>query len=171
MPASKNLQKQDDFTKGLLEPLPFQRREWVVQRIGWVLVAMILLAGAAGLFGNGPLAQRMSANQALQFEYEWLARRDAQTTWKLTPRAPPVEGRYRVALDANWAQHFRITAVQPEPESARLANGRWVYEFSARDARAVPIVFHVEARKMGTLEGSIQLDDAPALAVTQFVYP
>ena len=169
MPARQNAQRPDDFVKGLSEPLPFQRREWVVQRIGWVAFALILLAGLLGLFGDGPLAHRVAANGALRIEYDRLIRRDAQTTWKLTPLAAPADGRYRVALDADWAQHFRIHAIQPEPESTHLADGRWQYEFEA--SAGVPIIFHVEARRMGSLRGSIRLDDAPPLELSQFAYP
>jgi hypothetical protein len=162
---------KDDVSKGLHETMPFQRREWVVQRIGWTLMGLVLLAGLLGVFGGGPLAHRTSANAALAVEYDWLTRRDSQTSWKLTPRTPPVDGRHRVALDANWAQHIRINAIQPEPESARLAEGRWVYVFEAREVPGLPIVFHVEARKMGPLEGSIVFNDAPPLQIAQFVYP
>lgn len=167
----KSAAHQDDFSREMLKTMPFQRREWVVQRIGWALVALILLGGLLGLFGRGPLAQRTSANPALQVEYEWLTRRDSQTTWKLTPLVPPVDGKYRVALDANWAQHFRIHAIQPEPVSAQLADGRWVYVFEARDVRDLPIVFHVEAGRMGALEGSISLNDSAPLQIAQFIYP
>jgi hypothetical protein len=175
MPPARTTQPrhppQDDFGKGMRDPTRFQRREWVLQRLGWALMGLVLLAGVLGLFGGGPLAHRTSANVALAVEYDWLTRRDSQTTWKLTPRTSPVDGRHRVALDANWAQHFRIHAIQPEPESARLAEGRWVYVFEVREQRGQPIVFHVEARKTGPLEGSIVFNDAPPLPVAQFVYP
>ena len=167
----KNPARKDDFATGMLESMPFQRREWVIQRVGWALMALVLLAGMLGLFGRGPLGQRTSANAALQVEYEWLARRDSQTTWTLTPLRPPADGRYRVALDANWARHFRFHSIQPEPVSAQLEEGRWVYEFAAREMRDLPIIFHVEAQKMGRLEGSVVLNDAPPLQMALFVYP
>jgi hypothetical protein len=167
----KNPARKDDFARGMLESMPFQRREWRLQRVGWALIALVLIAGMLGLFGRGPLGHRTAANAALQVEYEWLARRDSQTTWKMTPLTPPADGRYRVALDANWAQHFQIHAIQPEPESARLAEGGWVYEFEARETRDLPIIFHVEARKIGRLEGSVVLNDAPPLQMDLFVYP
>lgn len=167
----KDAARQDDFTRGMLDIMPFQRREWVVQRIGWVLIGLVLLAGMLGLFGRGPLAHRTSANPALRVEYEWLTRRDSQTSWKLTPLAPPVDGRYRVALDANWAQHFHIHAIQPQPVSARLAGGRWMYVFDARDVLGLPIVFRVEADTMGPIRGSIVLNDAQPLPIAQFIYP
>ena len=170
MAARKPSPQKDAFVEGLNQPLNFQRHEWLVQRIGWVLMLLIILAGALGLFGNGPLAQRSLSNNALQLDFEWLARRDAPTTWKVRPRTAPVDGVYRVALDANWGQYFRINAIQPVPDSTRIANGRWIYEFTARAGDA-PIVFHVEPQRLGTLAGSIQLNDAPPLELTQFIYP
>jgi len=169
MPASNKPRSNNDFARSQKESLPFQRREWVVQRIGWVVFALILLAGLLGLFGDGPLAHRVAASPALQIEYDWLIRRDSPTTWKLTPRVPPKDGHYRVALDADWAQHFRMHGIQPEPASARLVDGRWEYEFEA--SASVPIVFNVEARRMGSLEGSIRLGDAPPIELSQFAYP
>ena len=171
MAAPRSPKANDDFIKGLNEPLPFQRRDWIVQRIGWVLMALVIMAGALGLFGNGPLARRETSSAALRFEYEWLLHQHAQTTWLLTPHAPPRDGRYRLALDADWAQHFRIEDIEPRPQVAELSGGRWVYEFRAEGGRAAPIQFHVEPRESGLFEGSVQLDDAPPLAVTQFVYP
>jgi hypothetical protein len=171
MAAPRSSKANDDFVAGLNEPLPFQRREWIVQRLGWVSMALVILAGALGLFGDGPLAQRTAANAALQFEYDALLHQDAQTTWLLTPRAPPRDGRYRLSLDADWARHFRIVDIEPRPQVTELSGGRWVYEFRAPDGHATPIQFQVEPRKAGLFEGSVQLEGAPALAVTQFVYP
>ena len=139
--------------------------------MGWGLMALIILAGGLGLLGNGPLAHRTVADDSVQIEFDWLARRDAQTTWTLTPRARPADGAYRVSIDANWAQHFLIHAIQPEPRSAHIVNDYWVYEFDARDADPLPIVFHVEARKTGSLEGSIGLNGTQPIIVKQFVFP
>ena len=34
----------------------FQRRSWRLQRAGWIVLSLVLLAGLLGLFGSGPLA-------------------------------------------------------------------------------------------------------------------
>ena len=40
-----------------LEEKPvFQRLEWRIQRVGWVLWAAIVIAACAGLMGRGPLS-------------------------------------------------------------------------------------------------------------------
>src|SRR3712207_4138009 len=38
------------------EDLTFQRREWAAQRVGWVLLALVIAAALAGLLGRGPLS-------------------------------------------------------------------------------------------------------------------
>ena len=41
-----------------LEDFPdFQRRSWRLRRLAWLLMALVLGAGAAGVFGRGPLAR------------------------------------------------------------------------------------------------------------------
>lgn len=171
MPTTRDSKPNDDFIKGLNEPLPFQRREWLVQRIGWVAMALVIIAGALGLFGDGPLARREAANAALRIEYDALLHRNAQTTWLLTPLAAPHDGRYRLTLDADWARHFRIDDIEPRPQATEVSVGRWVYEFRAQGGRATPILFHVEPRQLGRFEGSVQLEGTAPLAITQFVYP
>jgi len=170
MAQGRPTRTQHDFTREMREALPFQRREWVAQRVAWIFTGLILVAAMVGVFGRGPLAHRIGANAALEFEYDWLTRVHSQSTWKLTPRAAPVDGRYRVALDANWAQFFHIQDIHPAPESTRLASGSWEYEFAA-DGKDVPIIFHIEPRRSGHIEGSIQLNDEPPLAVSSFIYP
>ena len=57
------------------EDLPFQRRAWVAQRIGWVLMALFVLAAAVGLLGAGPLSHaRIDVPGLMTLEYERFAR-------------------------------------------------------------------------------------------------
>jgi hypothetical protein len=37
--------------------LAFTRREWLLRRIAWALVALTLLVALSGLFGGGPLSR------------------------------------------------------------------------------------------------------------------
>ena len=38
------------------QDMGFQRTEWVVQRAGWVGMALLILAALVGLLGRGPLS-------------------------------------------------------------------------------------------------------------------
>jgi hypothetical protein len=39
------------------QDLNYQRREWRIQRLGWVVMRLVILAALLGLLGNGPLSK------------------------------------------------------------------------------------------------------------------
>ena len=57
------------------QDLSFQHREWRRERIGWVVIGLILLAGLLGLFGHHPFARATSqtAKGQLTVEYDRFA--------------------------------------------------------------------------------------------------
>lgn len=46
----RDLELTEDFT--------FEQREWKVQRIAWLIMALLVLLGLLGLFGAGPMSSR-----------------------------------------------------------------------------------------------------------------
>ena len=123
----------------------FQRREWIAQRIGWVLLAMVLLAGALGLFGNGPLSHRTIGNAAATFEYQRFIRKDADARWELQLMGATPRGQVEIAVDAEFARNYEIRSIQPRPVSTVLDGGRWVFRFDAHVPRGTPVVLIVES--------------------------
>ena len=59
------------------EDMAFQRRMWIVQRIGWALLGVISLAALCGLFGNGVLSKRTATGAEMSIEYERFERAKA----------------------------------------------------------------------------------------------
>ena len=53
------------------EDMEFQRRSWIVQRIGWAIFALVILLAALGLFGDGILSDTKAGQEegALWLEY------------------------------------------------------------------------------------------------------
>lgn len=77
------------------QDLPFQRREWAVQRIAWAAMAAVLTAALLGLFGSGPVSDAVVETDELR---GWSTpgssggRRRARSA-SGSRRAPPQEGR------------------------------------------------------------------------------
>ena len=44
-------------------------RAWKVQRAGWIVIALLLLAALAGLFGSGPVGDAREEAAALRVDY------------------------------------------------------------------------------------------------------
>jgi hypothetical protein len=149
----------------------FQRREWVIQRIGWVILALILIAALTGVFGRGPLAHQKLANDTAMIEYERFVRRDADTRWELTLREAPAGGHAEVAIDAQFARNFEITAIHPEPTSTALSGGRWIYRFERQAAGEMLVVFVVQPERVGRHEGAITANDSAPFQLWQLTYP
>lgn len=52
------------------EDLPFQQRTWKVERVGWILMALIALASVLGLIDKGPLSQNRKGDPStLEVQY------------------------------------------------------------------------------------------------------
>jgi hypothetical protein len=147
----------------------FQRREWLVQRVGWALMALIALAALAGLFGGGALASAVVTNSAARIEYRRLARMGTPLQWRVTP-AHDAGGSVEVAIDSRLIANYRLTGINPAPTHARLEGHRWVFTFDAAGG-AAPIVFELEASAMGTYQGEIQVGHTPPLGISQLVFP
>jgi hypothetical protein len=58
------------------QDLRFQRRTWVAQRVGWGVIACVLVAALLGLLGSGPFASRTldSTQGGFRLEYELFLR-------------------------------------------------------------------------------------------------
>jgi hypothetical protein len=149
----------------------FHRREWVMQRIGWAILALLLLAACAGLLGNGPLARRHIAMAVGILSVDRFVRRDANTEWKFAPRlaASPTD-KLEVRISSRFLERFRLAGITPEPRSQTAHADCVVFSFAALTPR-VQIVFHVEPLRVGISEGKFQIGGSQPIVVKQFVYP
>lgn len=118
--------------------LPFQRREWRAQQIGWLALALFITAALAGLFGSGPLsAGRASDPRGLAVEYQRFVR--AGASQRLVFRLPPPGSEpVELRLSRGYFDDVRIEQVLPEPASM-TTGAEWVtFEF-APGTRAVAV--------------------------------
>ena len=113
-----------------VEDLPsFQRKEWRIQRIGWVAWALVLLAGMLGLIGSGPLSSTSSSatDESLTVRYDRFLHYHQPTTFEVTlhpgviytfPKAASVESaiiRLHVQYEAIGNSSGRIALLGHEP--------------------------------------------------------
>ncbi|HEX2280908.1 MAG TPA: hypothetical protein VHG52_04005, partial [Thermomicrobiales bacterium] len=64
--------------------LRFQRREWTIQRGGWLAMVAIIGAALIGLLGAGPLSSATAESGPLQLQYTRFERRHAPTALELS---------------------------------------------------------------------------------------
>jgi hypothetical protein len=166
MTANTRLELEQDQT--------FQRREWRLQRLGWIAWGVVTLAGLAGLLGPGPLSdsEAVTSDGALIVAYDRFLHYHHPSQLKLTLRPRSSGEEVRVQLSQSLLDRIEIHRIEPEPARRELTPDGIVYVFSLADELdAATIVFHVEYESMGSGRGTIRLAGGEPVKLKQFVYP
>jgi hypothetical protein len=159
----------------------FNRWEWRLQRVGWVLGAVFLLAAIAGLFGGGLLSQATTRNAGdgyeVALEYPRFGRAESTLTVNLEVMAPArADSEVTAVLSGGIVERAVITDISPEPASEAIAGGSIVLTWQVDDwSRPLKVRFEYESRHWRTLDGvfEIETDDNPLGRVQfeQFLFP
>jgi len=159
----------------LEENMPFHRREWSGQRVGWVGMALFLLAGVVGLLGPGPMSHRMTGRpgDAVRVDYFRFDRFHRDGTFRIEINAKPSDdGTVRVWVDRDYVEALEIRSISPEPVRQVAREDRIVYEFATAALKLpLTVTFSVSAEEFGGLRGTVGLVDGPEVAFEQLVFP
>jgi hypothetical protein len=154
--------------------LKHEELEWKIERVGWILMALTLLAAMAGLLGTGALSRaKAGQDDLLSVEYSRFARYQAPDSLRVRVN-PGVSrnGKVRLWLDSEYIQNIELKHIDPEPERVEAGPERFTYTFNfSGDGQATTLIFHFEPNNFGRMSAAIGLGDGPPLAFTQFIYP
>jgi hypothetical protein len=154
------------------EDMQFQRRSWLVERIGWSLLAMLLAAGLTGIFFHGPLSRTTArdASESVAVEYERFAHKTALTHFIIRVSAP-LPDHVLVRLGPSFANMHDIESVEPRP--IRSSGGSYGLELLFARSAAGDIAAYIAARpkRFGLMSLHVEVEGRGALNIPQFVYP
>jgi hypothetical protein len=159
----------------IAENLPFQRREWLAERVAWAVMALLIAAALIGLFGTGPLSRTTAGDEAgpMWLEYERFARLLAPAPLRvhLGPDAAR-DGTVLMWIDRQYIDSLELQQVTPEPESMEVGAERLIFTFRlAEGDGAALITFNMRPIHVGSLSGRVGLINLPAVPLQQFIYP
>jgi len=149
--------------------LTFYKNEWRIQRIGWVLVALLLVLALAGLFGNGPLSRAHADGAAGRIEYERFTRYGLSTALVVTP-AGTAQGVDRIGISAAYLETLEVESITPEPAAVKMSGHSIVYEFASA-APGASIAFHVHPQRLWRHTAEVTINGGAPLAISQLTYP
>jgi hypothetical protein len=158
------------------EDLDFQRRSWIVQRVGWGVMLAISLSGLFGVFGDGPLASADAGTESsgLRIEYERFVRQEAPGALIANVGAASVrpDSTVQIWLDRKWLEKMEVKEVTPEPYSSRLEPDRVLYTFGVNPtSMPVRITWYLQTHALGRSSGRIGISGGPTISYSQFAYP
>ncbi|MGH9162652.1 MAG: hypothetical protein ACRD2X_22010 [Vicinamibacteraceae bacterium] len=165
------MERQQRFS----QDVTFQRREWRVQRIGWVLLTLFIAAALAGLLGgSGPLvkASARAPDGTLAVEYDRFVRQEAETALEVQSRfASSTSDELRVWILRPYLDAVTITSITPEPERVVLDEPRTTFVFRVSPGKSTSVVrFELHVRRVGRLSSSMGLVGAGSVEFTQLSY-
>src|SRR5512133_1227959 len=157
------------------QDMDFQRANWRISRVAWVIMALILLAGLAGLLGSGPASDAQSGgpDAGIQVHYDRILRvlTSGSIEVDLEPGATSSRD-VRLKLGGDLVRELQLERIEPEPSNAEIDPDGITYTFNANQpGQPGRIVFYGTAQRVGSMNGSIGLDQRRPVSLPQLVFP
>lgn len=159
--------------QALARPEQFARMHWKwrLQHLGWAGISLIVLAGAAGLFGSGPLNSTTHSAQGLTVELDRFVRRQAPFTLKIDIPVPAGSTQAELSLPRSYLDAIEISSVVPRPFQVVTEAHAVRFHFAVDPtASSLPVFIHAEAIEVGVLDGEL-VAGGQRLPLTQFAWP
>lgn len=168
------------------QDLDFERKAWVVHKIAWAVLALLLVATVLGLFGGrGVLstATVQGPEGIAELRYERFLRLEATTELDLTFAPGAVrEGEVRVFVSRPYIDDMTIERVTPEPREQIAGSDRVIYVFDADPGSGPKVTMLLRPSRPGRMRGTVGLAEggraggsraaaASSVTIGQFVYP
>lgn len=150
----------------------YQERQWRYQRIGWVVIAALLVAALAGLFGRGPLSRGHTESRSLRLEYPRITRMEAPATFEFELMDSGSGRDLALWLDQSFLEAFEITRTVPAARLEIAGPLGATFRFppgAAPGARRITVL--AESRKAGSIAARAAAGGAPPVTFRAFVLP
>ena len=159
----------EDDVSFIEKDIKYQEGEWRVQRAGWIIMAVFLLLGLLGFFGDagGLLSRkRFHLEKGMSVNVEKFLRMEKSVDMNVTITNPAVKD-VSVAINNDYFNKLKITQVIPEPENVEIIQNKTVYNF--KQLGSGRITFFLDPLKKGEQKLSMNVN-GESVNITQFIY-
>jgi hypothetical protein len=142
------------------------------------MIAGILVAAAAGLFGHG-LGSRTTLQitdpaqpaRSLTLQYERFGRAHGESQFVVSrPPGRPEGGTWTLWLSGDYLAGVALLGITPEPTSQEPVSDGVRYRFRIEDGPQ-RVIFRFKPDEGGLLSGSWRVNDGPPTAFRQWLFP
>lgn len=157
------------------QDITFQEKEWKVQRVAWAVMALLVVLGLLGLFGQGWLSNGTAASEddAIVVEYQRFLRLDGQGSLEVRVSPDLVRGEtLELAVSTGLLDDVEIQAYSQEPTEVRNTGDGLILAFPVEQpGDTIGITISFIPQSMGRLTGTVGVVGGPEVELSQFVYP
>ena len=150
----------------------YEEREWLVQKICWILMALLALGGLLGLFGPGRLSETRAGSKGsrLQVKYDKFARYQGPAELEVTCR-PEGKESFRLTLNQSYLAETELKEIIPEPVETISAGEKIHCVFKRTGEKEETVILRYESQNIGRIQGELSLDEKETVLIHQFMWP
>jgi hypothetical protein len=150
----------------LEDEINLHQKGWNIQRAGWAVILLLLVASALGLFGSGLLSSKELTANGNTIRFEKLAR--FESPMHLRVNAKSNNGKIEVRIPQSYLKEIELDKIVPEPVDQRLKKEQAIFIFEATDFSFID--FYLIPEKAGPVKAVIQVNESN-FSVNHFIYP
>jgi hypothetical protein len=143
-----------------------QRRMWIVERIGWVLLALALVWAVLGGTGHGPLSNASVQAGPVDILYQRFSRKGVLTPLELRWKAPPTQT-LELSFDARFIDRMKID-FDSRGLSPRRSGDRLILILGPGSGS---LLLEAHPSEMGMVETEVALGGQAGARLSTFVFP
>jgi hypothetical protein len=160
--------RRDDEALDLDRPEQFLKRERAIQNAGVMGLTLFAVAGLAGLFGNGPLAEATAASGNATIRYERFTRQTFRTVLDISATGVTTST-VSITLPRAFLDRVDMLELRPADTLTHMDATTATFEVPA-DKGIASLVLHYEAQHFGVLAADVRVGGAPPARVRQIVF-
>lgn len=157
------------------QDMEFERRDWVMQRVGWIVMLLMVVAALLGFLGQGPLTRLTAGGRGGPLAVEYYRFDRVQSPADLKVSLMPgsdAEGEVRVWIERQYMESISVEQITPEPAETEVWPDRLVFTFKRGDADGeAAIIFRFRHEEFGSHDARVGIVGGPEVSFSQFVYP
>ena len=169
MPGQSSIAELDSPDK-----IAHHRREWLIERLGWALIAAILAAGLLGALGPGLLGTReaTSSDGSLHARYSLVERYDAPNVLELRLFSKESSANFQLEISRSFADSITIEQMIPHPAANSSRAEKLVLHFRAQPGSdELQVICRYKHNQFGLLNYEVGLAGHEPLPIQQLVLP
>ena len=158
----------------LPDKMAHQRREWLVERAGWCLIALVLAAALLGALGPGLLGRQAESSDdgSLRVKYWFIERYEAPNVLELWLTSDSSTADHTLEFSRSFMDAVTIDQFVPRPASSTSQSGKVALTFHTETGSAEhKVICRYKHSRFGLLKYEIGLPGHQPLQVQQFVLP
>jgi hypothetical protein len=153
----------------------FEEKEWKLERFGWAVMALMIVAGALGLLGGEGLLNTIrlgSPDERVWVEYPRVVRSQAPFELKIYSAAEPsFIGATTVHINKSYADTFIVESASPTVLQHYITPSVISYDFATPQDGPASIILRVKPTTFGLKHATISVEGAGSQTFRQIILP